>query len=92
MVVHGNQIRVSYRLDELPIGAQSPRSRLIVEMVTTDTTPSDIPRDRNGSPPGVTLPTRSVQRAVLLHRMEASGSTRSELQRASTKVIGPCAK
>lgn len=69
MVVHGNQIRVSYRLDDLPIGAKSPGPRLIVEMVTIDTTPLDITSDRDGSPPVVTLPTRSAQRAVLLHRM-----------------------
>lgn len=68
-VVQGNQISVSYRLHEAPVGADDPPApRLIVEMVTTDTKRPATTGDRDGAPPVVTLPTRSVQRAVLMRQ------------------------
>lgn len=69
-IVQGNQISVSYRLQDAPADEQALGPRLIVEMITTDTTRPSTTGDRDSAPPVITLPTRSVQRAELRRRRD----------------------
>lgn len=61
-IVQGNQISVSYRLLD---ASSADERRLVIEMITTDTTRPSTTGDQDSVPPVITLPTRSVQRAEL---------------------------